>query len=167
MNMIIRNERNCFMDHIRGISFKVPQQKPDLLPTILNGIGAEAFCWHHIMDQNEAWTLPNRGDFLTESCYEGSAFLSAISEPHFVIFLKLQAHPANGAFAELHNYEDFLKSDCAVLLLICDCEFVEIYLKDAALLNRIRENAENAGFGGITILTDENDARTKLDVLSG
>lgn len=154
------------MNRIRGISFKVPQQKTDVLPSILNGIGAEKLCWHSIPDQNEAWTLPDRSDYLTEPCYYGAAFLSAIQEPHFIIFLKLQAYPTKERFEELHTYEEFLKSDCAVLLLIYDCEFADIYLKDAEILRAVKCNAEKAGFREITILTDENDARIKLDVVS-
>lgn len=152
---------------MRGVSFKVPLKKLDLLQSILNGIDLEALNWYVIKNQTEVWEYPNDSAYFENAYYNGDDFSSIIKSPHYIIFLKLQAYlRISNRFKDIHTYEDFLSSDCLLLLLIYDCEYVEIYLKDAKTVNRIIENAKEARFEEITIITDENDARTNLDILS-
>lgn len=155
------------MEKIRGVSFRAPLKSLDLLQRILNGIDLEALNWFVIENQTEVWEYPNYSAFLENAYYNGEDFSLTIKSPHYIIFLKLQAYlRIDNSFKDIHTYEDFLSSDCLFLLLVYDCEYVEIYLKDAKTVNKIIKNAKEARFEEITIITDENDARTKLDIIS-
>ena len=49
---------------IRGVSFRVPQGRNDLLQEILDGIDIQTFCWYNVESQNEAWSDPEENEAL-------------------------------------------------------------------------------------------------------
>ena len=51
------------------------------------------------------------------------------------------------------------------MVLIWDCEFVEVYSKDEELTQRMYESAQKNDYKEITIITDENDKRVNMDIL--
>lgn len=150
---------------IRGISFKIPQEKNSNIEDLLEGINVRAMFWYNVESQNEVWSVPQYTDFFKKEYYDGADFYQQIKVPHKVIFLKLQAYLREGKFVEIHKYEEFLTSHCVLLLLIYDCENVEIYSKDEALTRAICNTAHRNGYSEITLITDDNDGRRKMDIL--
>ena len=63
----------------------------------------------------------------------------------------------------MHTYDDFLNGDCQLVLLIYDCEFVEIYVKYKAIVRALYENALSNKYTEVEYITDSNDAR-RLDI---
>ena len=154
------------MINIRGVSFRVPQGRNDLLQEILDGIDIQTFCWYNVESQNEAWSNPEENEALfRKERYNGAEFSRVIQRPHFVVFLKLEAYPPGENCPDIHSYEEFLKSSCLLLMLIYDCEFVEIFAKDAHTTPTLLENAHRKGFLEIALITDENDGRTRMDIM--
>lgn len=115
--------------------------------------------------KNEVWDGSQKGDFFEKSYYDGNSFLQHIILGHSVVFLKLQAYFENDRFFDIHSYQEFVDSDCQLLLLIYDCQAVEIYAKDQPEIKSIYENALLNGYTEIQYVTDSNDGRTKMDVL--
>ena len=150
---------------IRGISFKIQQATENVLWKILKCIDIEKYCWHNIESQNEVWDSPLGEVFFETDFYDGKSFLQRIRLDHYIVFLKLQAYFKNGEFYDVHSYEDFQKSDCSLLLLIWDCEFVNIYVKDEIVAKAIYENALSNSYTEVEYITTSNDGRTKMDVL--
>lgn len=66
---------------------------------------------------------------------------------------------------QLLVYNQFIKSSCLLLVLIYDCESVEIFSKDERITRSLFDNARRKGFSETTLITDENDGRTKMDIL--
>ena len=60
---------------------------------------------------------------------------------------------------------DFIQSDCQLLLLINDVQFVEIYTKSQTELEVLYDNALKNGFSGIRYITNETNERTCFNVL--
>lgn len=60
------------------------------------------------------------------------------------------------------TYEDFLKSDCQMAFLVCDCGYVEIYTKSKEWVYKLLDNAEAVGASKIEIKTKDTDGRTYL-----
>ncbi len=149
---------------IRGVSFKVLPSKR-ILWKILKCLDIKKYCWYNIVDQCEVWANYSGGICFEKGYYDGKCFLQNIMSDHFVIFLKLQAYKENGNFFELHTYDEFQKSDCQILILINDCEFVEIYVKDIFHAKLIYQNAAKEGFKDIRYITESNDSRTKMDLV--
>ena len=82
-----------------------------------------------------------------------------------MIFLKLQAYSEEEPYADIHTYDEFIKSSCLLLVLIYDCESVEIFSKVERITRSLFDNARRKGFSETTLITDENDGRTKMDIL--
>ncbi len=153
---------------IRGVSFKIPQIKGNILWQIFKCIDVKKYSWYNIENQNEAWEYINnsQGDvFLELNYYNGKNFLQKIQSNYYILFLKLQAYLGNDGFSNIHSYTDFQRSNCQLLLLLYDCEFVEIYIKDQAIIRDFFKNAIMNNYTEIEYITEKNDFRTKMDVL--
>ena len=63
------------------------------------------------------------------------------------------------------EYNDYIKSDCQLILLVHDCEYVELYSKDQYTINLIYQRAAANGYKEIEYIMDNNDGRKVLDIL--
>ena len=52
--------------NIRGVSFRVPQGRNDILQEILDGINVQTLFWYNVESQNEVWSVPHYKDFFKE-----------------------------------------------------------------------------------------------------
>ncbi|MGK0465801.1 DUF2691 family protein [Clostridium sp.] len=93
----------------------------------------------------------------------GQDFRKTISFPsYYAVFVNLQAYPIGSKVTELNSYEDFLKSNCEIAMFICDNIFVDIYIKDKMIINKIKYTAEQCNFKEIDYITDENDCNKEF-----
>ncbi|MCQ4114245.1 DUF2691 family protein [Ruminococcus sp. zg-921] len=149
---------------MRGISFKITNHN-NILYQILNCIDIKKYVWYNIENQNESWENTSKNDLFDSSYYDGENFLKCIQSNHFVVFLKLQAYFENCKFFDIHTYNDFIKSDCQLILLVYDCSSVEIYSKDVNDITAIYNNALKNNYLDINFITDNNDMRKTFDLL--
>lgn len=150
---------------IIGVSFKIPQATDNTLWKILKCVEIPKYKWHNIESQNEVWESFQGGMFFKNELYNGNEFLRCIQSNYYIIFLKLQAYFPDGNFFDIHTYQEFQNSDCQLLLLIADCEFVDIYVKDQTVAKSIYKNAVLNQYGEVEYITEFNNSRTKMDVL--
>lgn len=151
---------------IRGVFFKISQTMNNvILWPILECIDVEKYNWYNIESQCEVWADSQGSDFFKLKYYDGKNFSKHIRSRHFIVFLKLQAYFETGEFGDIHTYEEFLACSCQILLLINDCEFVEIYAKDQKVIKTLFENALAHNYKEVEYITDINDGRTRMDVL--
>ena len=120
---------------------------------------------YNIENQNESWQNTPENDLFDSRCYDGKDFLECIKSNHFVVFLKMQAYYKNGNFFDIHTYDDFIKSDCQLILLVYDCSYVEFYSKDQIEITAIYNNALKHNYLDINFITDNNDMRKTFDLL--
>jgi hypothetical protein len=86
------------------------------------------------------------------------------SNKYYVIFADLKAYPKDKNISDIDSYEEFLNSDCQLVLLVVDCSYITIYCKDKEKLESIYQNAKIKEFDDVQYITDENDTRTGLSV---
>lgn len=84
---------------------------------------------------------------------------------HFIVFLKLLAFNKNRRFFNIQTYEEFQNSDCQLLILIYDCQQVEVYAKSQKEIQTIYQNAINNKYIDVTYITNENNKRTQMNIL--
>jgi len=149
----------------RGVSFEIPQQTADTLWQILSAIDIYKYFWVVIEDQTEVWDSRYENDFFRQRCYTGKNFAKCIQQDHHIVFLKLQAYLLPHAFQNVLSYEEFMAGDCQFVMLIYDCENVEVYIKDRAVLDSVFNRANALGYYNVNFITDLNDTRTKMNVL--
>lgn len=151
--------------NIKGISFQIRQGETDSLQKILDGINVDKLFWYNINSQNEVWSLDKKDVFFKNEYYSGKNFYNQIKQPHHIIFLKLQAYCTEEICKNIETYNNFMTSNCVLLLLIYDCEFVEIYAKDPTMIQTFYKSALKYDFRNIAFITAENDGRTRMNIL--
>lgn len=149
----------------RGVSFKIPQVNSNVLWNILGCIDLNKYFWKCIDTQSEIWTNKTNEAFFSDEYYSGEQFTKRIRSDYYIVFLKLEAYYKIDDFNDIHTYEDFINSDCQILFLINDCEFVEIYIKNHKDMVAIYRNANKMNFENVRYITEKNDGRVKMDVL--
>ncbi|AXH99026.1 DUF2691 family protein [Sporosarcina sp. PTS2304] len=152
---------------MRGISFEIPNEHSNYLSTILAGIPIENYEW--IVDGwNESYIVENgnlENDLFTDGKISGELLYILISEQiYYLIAVTLQAFSKNSLTKQqtIATYEQFLESECQIVLLVIDSTFLTLYVKDQKLLHIIQRNAVGAGFKNILYITEENDTNTSL-----
>jgi RHS repeat-associated protein len=90
----------------------------------------------------------------------------AIKDRHhnFVYFANIKAYPDNNYSDNINCYDDFLNSNCELVILCSDGIYYEIYSKSEEMIRIIKSNCIKKGFDEIEYITDENDCRTIFSV---
>ena len=150
---------------IRGVHFKIPQKMDNIIFNILCCLNVESYYWFKISSQTEVWGEQIEEDFFEKEFYKGDEFLNIIKNKHRIIFLKIQGYLKECDIKNIHTYKEFVDSNCNIIILIYDCEFVEIYSKNESTSILLFRRAKALVYKSCGYITDDNDSRTKMDVL--
>lgn len=150
---------------VRGVEFEILQKTTDTLWKILNCINIEIYKWYIIDDQEEVWNEEQNEDFFDVQDFCGKDFAKKIQANHYIVFLKLQAYFTDGIFSDVQTYDEFLKGHCQILVLVNDCEYVEIYCKDENISKAIYNHAISQKHKNVKYISNDNDHRTTMNVL--
>ncbi|MCA1032879.1 DUF2691 family protein [Bacillus timonensis] len=153
---------------LRGISFEIPNKYGTYLADMLKPIDITTFNW---LNQNEEAYIITDGQFdkalfsEVENDMDGSLLDKRIKDnQYYVIFADLKAFPKGKEVNNIKTYEDFLDSNCELVLLVVDSVYSTIYCKDKEKLKLLYKNAIECSFEDVQYITDENDGRTGLTV---
>ncbi|MCD2349064.1 DUF2691 family protein [Clostridium guangxiense] len=149
---------------MRGISFQINGcGHKNILRTILSEIEIEKLWWH--ISEDEIYN--EMDESLLENRYiNGETFLKIIKEKSYsVIFANIKAYPPNSTPNDIENYDDFIKSECKLVILCSDVFYYEIYAKNDWMIEIIKNNAIKNNFSNIEYITNENDCRTGFSVI--
>lgn len=150
--------------YMRGLSFKLSNPKGVPLLQILTCVNVGNYHWYVVGNQNDTWDSHMERLLLDRFAYDGSSFYEIIKQEHFVIFLKLQAYFPCDKYEEILLYDDFQNSKCQILLLIHDCCYVDIYVKDHVVIEEIYQYVVSSGCQNVRYINDDSDTRTKMSV---
>ncbi|MEM1505280.1 DUF2691 family protein [Domibacillus sp. 8LH] len=150
----------------RGVSFEIPNEYGSLLGNVLKPIDITVFAWQ--IGSGESYRVENgqlKELFPADKDTIGGAELKRLLEDHtyYMIFADLKAYQ-NGEFSTIDTYEEFIESQCELVLLVVDCSYVTIYCKNKKGLELLHDHAIDCGFENVEYITDENDTRTGLTV---
>ncbi|MCY7904706.1 DUF2691 family protein [Bacillus inaquosorum] len=111
------------------------------------------------------WELNDQEFFKDNSVVEGAVFANHLkTNQYYTIFVELQAYPFGQAVDLVQTYEEFIDSDCELVLLLADSSYVSIYCKDRNVIEKLFINALKNDFEEVQLKTDDNDTRTGLTV---
>ena len=133
--------------------------------TMLTCVNVKNYYWYIVCNQNDTWDSHMERLLFDHFAYDGFSFYEIIKQEHFVIFLKLQAYFPHDKYDEILSYDDFQKSECQLLLLIHDCCYVDIYIKDQAMIEETYQYLISSGCQNVHYINDDNDARTRMSVI--
>ena len=80
-----------------------------------------------------------------------------------IIFLNLQLYRKQDKIKTIITYDDFINSNCRLILLITDNRYLEIYFNDDFIKEKIISNLKKYGFS-YKEKTIYNDGRTIMSV---
>ncbi|MED1194913.1 DUF2691 family protein [Bacillus inaquosorum] len=111
------------------------------------------------------WELNDQEFFKDNSVVEGAVFANHLkTNQYYTIFVELQAYPFGQAVDLVQTYEEFVDSDCELVLLLADSSYVSIYCKDRNVIEKLFINALKNDSEEVQLITDDNDTRTGLTV---
>lgn len=150
---------------MRGLSFEIPNTYGKVLFDILSQTKIKDFVWK--VGNGESYAIENDtlGNplFPIDTILSGEQLFKRISaEDYYVIFADLKGFLREADVRGIATYEEFVESDCQVVLLIVDSSFVYFYSKDQAITKAIYSKAIAAGYKNVEYITDENDELATL-----
>jgi hypothetical protein len=152
----------------RGITFEIPNEHGKILGNILKTFNAEIFNWY--IGGEESYFIQN--DTLGDALFDQEIYgmdgrvLKELLEnnEYYILFANFKAFPKEKEIINVQTYEEFLNSDCQLVLLVVDCVYATIYCKDQGKLEALCHNAIRNGYEDVEYITHENDFRTRLSV---
>ncbi|SFC37684.1 Protein of unknown function [Bacillus sp. OV322] len=152
----------------RGITFEIPNEYGSFLWKVLTPFEITEFVW--LSADEESYLVENKELreplFPEEMNGMDSLFLRELLEEnkYYLIFVNLQAYPKGKNPLHIETYDEYVNSNCQLVLLVVDSIYVTIYCKDKAKLEGLYQNAKLKGFNSLNYITDKNDTRTRLSV---
>ncbi len=140
---------------IRGLTFKIQNEYSNFLARILRNIDISKYYWS--ISEDEIFNKLNNEFLFNNDKYNGIEFEKIINgNIYYIIFANIKAYLIETEYEDILNYDDFIKSNCQMIILCYDSEFIEIYCKDLSEIEIIKENARQISIGEIEYITDEN-----------
>lgn len=140
-----------------GIKFKVRNEYNNFLYRILEGINFDKCKWEIIEEE----IYNEKGEnFFQKSHYLNQPFEELIkNNMYYIVFANIQLYNIKSFVSKITDYEDFVKSDCMLILFVTDNEFVEIYGKNPKILKKILKNVKNNKFFNIEVVNEEKEIK--------
>lgn len=145
-----------------GIEFEFKTTYEKILYDILKDIDFDNYKWEIIQQEI---LYENNYDKQLSPQLSGTELEKKISSNgnYYVLFLNLQAYLKNSATCHIETYDDFVNSECELIVLFSDNSFIEIYVKSDKLKKIIFENLNDKKIH-YNIKTKENDGRVIMMV---
>lgn len=142
---------------MKGIEFSGCHSYTDLF----KGIGMDDYDWYIYDDE----IIVNQSQYKIEGAISSEALQTLFADSgNVILFMNLQAFPKGTTKKRVYDYEDYVSSDCAFVVLVTDASCFEIYTKTDADFLRFVKNAEDCQGKDITVKTENDDARTDFTI---
>lgn len=141
-----------------GLDIKVKNRYSNYLYKIFEGIDLLNYVWEINTDD----FLYYDGGDLKQNIFgsdilNGEELLKCISrDSYYMIFVDIKAYPLGSDRIDIRIFEDFLKSNCEIVLLCTDSTFIELYSKDRDVLDRIYHNCKGIDFENVEYVSAED-----------
>lgn len=143
-----------------GIKFQIPNKWDKLIESILNGIELKKYIWK--INEDDVYikdTMKNNGFLFPQekNIFNGEEFIKIISQrSYYTVFINIEAYLSENDFHNIKTYNDFITSNCEIIILTSDNIFVNIYAKSEKIIQQIETNAMKNKYEQIEYITDEN-----------
>lgn len=159
---IISNKLLYVEGKMIGLDIKVNNEYNSYLHKMLNGIDFLKYQWQIYADQIFYKENGNLDQGIFNACVlSGEEFIKCISRnSYWFIFVDIKAYKVGSESAEIETFEDFISSDCELVLLCTDSSYIEIYCKDKEILDMIYNNCTGDEFDKVQYVScDEASGR--------
>lgn len=148
----------------RGICFEVPRHRKNVLLDFFSCL-EETYDWFCVLEQTDVLDEITKKDLFKKMLYSQTEIIELLKVKHNVYFLKLVAFKETKSVSNISNYDKFLSSESQIVILINDCVYCEVYVKDIKLTSKLFEVLTAYGYANVEYITDKSDQRVKFNVL--
>lgn len=141
-----------------GIEFKYDLCYGNIFQLLLKGIDINAYNW----DIKEFDAITKNGKNLDESNTIVENLMNE-KESYMTIFANIRVFPTDSQISIIDTYNDFLNSDCELIILVIDVYEYEIYFKKSKLKDILLQNLRDLNIS-YSIKTIDNDERIGMYV---
>ncbi len=146
-----------------GLKFKIKNEYDKVLNKIFHNIDCSDCKWKIVNEE----VLGRKGkDFFTKYEYEDEEFQEIIKSEYYPIFLNLQMFYKNHNVTKLNSYDDFIKSPCELVLFITDNIYVDIFIKNQNIIEKIYKNAIHFDYASIEYIKEKKEMDRLLSLHS-
>jgi hypothetical protein len=143
-----------------GLSFEIPNKYGTYLFEIIKPLPYAEFQW--LIDDDEIYKIIN-GEFLDEGLFHNTdnvitgneLYKIATSCSQYLIFVTLRAFNKNENIVPVKNYQEFLDSDCQIILGVYDCSYVMLWCKNNSLISMMFNYIQEKGFDNLQYITED------------
>ena len=153
---------------MRGIRFFIPKKYDKYLWRIFELLDCMEYTWY--ISQDEVFFYDETeskvsNDFFESRSLHSENFIKKIAECNYLIYLvNIQAYPVGALKDNILTYDDFIRSNCEMVLLCVDSKYVDLYSKNDEFTSKVFEMCIQNRFKKVEYITDENDERTRLSL---
>ena len=135
-----------------GIKFRIPNKYNTFLGKLLENTFFDNEYWNII--GSEVYKEDGNNLFEKEINYSNEVKNIITSENYYVIFVTMQLYDDKNEITDIKGYNDYLNSNCKLLMTIVDNEFVNIFSKQEELLEKIKSNVQKYNFRSFKYIND-------------
>lgn len=126
-----------------GIEVEYEFKYGNILQKMFENTDYQNYKWYiaqqEILIKNDNLFLP---ELISEK--ELLSFMKS-KEEYLIIEINIQIYKKESSMSFIRNYKDFVKSNCEMIVLISDCNYLEIYFKNNKLKEMVLNNLEILG----------------------
>ena len=146
---------------MRGYNLKMKDCSFDsILSDLLKGINVEEYNW--LILESEAYKTADTID--CDGRYTGKEFKKLLKELETCYIININIQAAHKVIDAVKDYDDYLNSECKLVILISDVAYNEIYCKPSDLCEIIKSNCLKLDYSEFEVINDDNDGRTVFRV---
>lgn len=142
-----------------GIEFEYNINYTNIFKTLLKNINLDNYEWE--IAELDACT--KNGKDISQMFSNDIRKIVKSKEDYMTMFANIRVYPQRSEISSIDNYEDFVNSECELIILIYDVGEFEIYFKKNELKEQILKNIKELKIN-YTEKTTENDGRTEMYV---
>jgi hypothetical protein len=148
---------------LRGVLINTEEWGIDF-PALTSAIPLEHYKWW--VTDIEAWSdLKNDVGTDLDGYIDGGELRTWIGRIERLNFGKFVGFPSSAkGNMDLETYDEFVRSDAQIILLVVDGYYYEFYFKDHAVTHSVAGVAQKCLVRKVELTTDDNDGRTRMDV---
>lgn len=143
-----------------GVIFEIPNEYGNYLYDILEPLPVDCYEW--LIDNDEIYLL-NDNEFTNEFLFDEDRILSgeklyerSKNNTYYMIFVTLRGFLKEGIIKAVSKYNEFLESDCKIILAVYDCSYVVFWCKDSQLISNMYMHAISKGYKNVKYISEKD-----------
>jgi len=142
-----------------GVIFEIPNEYGNYLSETLEPLPVSLYDW--VIDNDEVHLVDN-GEFSNKFLFNENGMISgeklyetSKNNTYYMVFVTLKGFLKGGHIKDISNYEEFLESDCQIILGVYDCSQVMFWCKNSSLISTMYVYAQSKGYENIKYINEK------------